>query len=168
MKRYPIELSQRSRIRMVADDQRDFALQFTGLVPVQQVQAVHVPGYENGDACAAGGILETPLHLVTVGDELELAREVRGVQGEVRQIKFSPHEKQPCLVILVLIRAQNVRTVRVKKSRNRGHNALGIQAIHQQDRRSAHRPFAFVIGSFARKSHMLPEDPHDPAGLVWP
>src|SRR5208282_1660692 len=119
---------------MIADNHGNLASQLADLMPVQQIdQAMLVSRYENGDAGLDTRVFAAPAHPIAFGNGLKLAREVCEIEREIRKIELHTHEEQAGFVILMLIRAQDVRAMRIEEARDGGHNALCIRTIDQQN-----------------------------------
>ena len=99
-----VELGERLRVGVVADDQRNLAMKFAVLVAVQQVeQAVLLAGNEDGHGGGRAGVLQTPAHPKFRGDGAELSLEPGRLQAETVERPLDPHEEKLQLVVLVLI-----------------------------------------------------------------
>jgi len=99
-----VEVGQRARGLVVADDQCHVAAELACLVTKQQVgEAVQILGDEEGDVLLRVGELDAPVHLEVAGDGPEGRakcgfREARGVCGEL-----DAHEEEAKLDVLVLV-----------------------------------------------------------------
>ena len=119
---------------MVADDERDVARQLAALVAIEQIdQAMVVLRDEQRDAVRQRGQLQPPAHRESLGQRGELARELRGIEGEVRQVPFDAHEEQLALRVLVLVGVEDVGVVPVQELADGGDDAFAVRAIDQQD-----------------------------------
>ena len=110
---HAVGVGQPARVFVVADDDRQLAVQFAALEAVQQVgHAVVELRHEQRHARLAARFGEPPRHPEAPGDGAEGGGEVGEVEVEVRQIPFDPHQEQLQLGVLVLVGVQDVGVVR--------------------------------------------------------
>src|ERR1039458_6737754 len=108
-----VETRQRLAIRVIADDQGNYAGEFSSLVAVQKIrQTVQILRHENRHPRRLRPQVEAPAHLQCGGQVLKLLAKRK--QVERRQIPFPPHKEELGLGVLMLIGARDVGAVPVK------------------------------------------------------
>ena len=128
-----VRLGQPVGIRVVADDERNLAIQFAGMVAVQQVgQTVVEFRDEDRQARFDRGQRQAPGHLVFLGDRREGLIETVDAEFEAIQLPLHPHQEQAGHLVLMLIGVKDVGVVGIKKVGDGGDQALLIGAGHQQ------------------------------------
>ena len=116
---------------MVADHQRDVAVQLPGAVAVQQVgQAVVVTRGEDGHPLAAVGFLQPPVHRVLFRQGRKGGGELGQGHVEAGERPLHAHEKQPGGNVDMLIGVQNVGAVAVQELGHGGHQAALVGTGH--------------------------------------
>jgi hypothetical protein len=129
---HAVKTRQRFGIRVVADDQRNRAGQFSGSMPVQQVrQAMLIPGNKQRDLRQVARVFDAPSELQRAGNCRELPVKRGFVQVEIGQVPLDPHEEQSEFIVAVLIRVQDVRAAAVEKGGYLGHQALAVGGVNQ-------------------------------------
>ena len=125
MKRDAVEFRQWACAGVVADNERNLAVEFAGLVAVEQVGiAMQVLRDEDRQACDGGGEFQAPVHTQLGGDGLEVRSE--GVHAEAVERPFDAHEEEAGFVVLMLIGMDDVGAVLVKHAGNGCHEALSL------------------------------------------
>jgi hypothetical protein len=145
---------------VVAEHQRYLARQFAALMQVQQIdQAVRVLGNQNRHGGGSKRILQPPAHAETFGHSGELPPEARFVQRESVQVPLHAHEKQTVLLILMLIRMQNVGVTGIEEFRDPRHQPFAVVAVDQQDSRlsvcTCHGLREFGVASLENSSPVM-------------
>ena len=134
LERDPVGLGQPARILVVAEDDRQFAVQLAALVAVEQIgQAMIEFRYEYGQTRLAARFGEPPDHPEAVRDGSESRGEVGQIEAEVRQFPFHPHQEQFQLGILMLVGMQDIGVVRQQKIGDGGDQPSLVGAGNQQD-----------------------------------
>ena len=130
-----VEVGQRARGLVVADDERKVAAELAGLVAQQQVgQAVQVLRDEERDVLLGVGELDAPVHLELARDGVEGGAkcgfaEAGGVGGEL-----DAHEEEAKLDILMLVGVQDVDVVAGnEKIHDGGDDSLAVGTVDEQD-----------------------------------
>jgi hypothetical protein len=133
-----VEPRQRLGVRMIADDHRNGATQLTALTALKNIgQAVQVLGYEQRYPERFRHRLQAPAHPEFRGYATEFILEC--VQVETIQRPFHAHEKQPRLMVLMLIGMGDIGPVTVQQARNGRDKAFLVRTIDQQNGRGSHR-----------------------------
>ena len=131
MKVDAMKARQLSRLRVIADDDGDRAVELAILMSVQQVgKAVELLRYEDGHPYRRLRQLEPPPHFQLHGKALEAVLKAR--QIEIIEPPLDPHEEQAGFVILMLIGVHDVGAALVEKHRDTGDQALSIGAVDEE------------------------------------
>ena len=89
-----MEVCQRLRVGMITDDEGQVAMEFTGLLAVEQVRdAMESAGDEDGDVLRGVDVVEPPVHVELFGEGGECGAELRFVTLAVVQGKFDAHKE---------------------------------------------------------------------------
>ena len=100
MQRNAVKIRPALRIGMIADNQRNFAGKFPGVVTIEQVgETMIVFRNEDRDFGTGGGECHAPLHAEARCQRLEMAGEVVHVDRKSREVPFDPHEKKILLQV---------------------------------------------------------------------
>jgi hypothetical protein len=119
---------------MVGNNQRDFAAQFTTLVPIEEIlQAVVVLRNENGNARSVGGMGEPPIHLEFAGNRLEALGELRQVKIKIGRIELDTRQKKIRFLISMLIGEKDISVVAKNEFGNRSDHTFAIRTGDQED-----------------------------------
>ena len=127
-----VEARQRLAIRVIAHDQGDHAVEFSGLMAVKEIgQTVQVPGYEDRYPRRLRHQAEAPAHLESGGQGLKLFAKPKQVEG--LQFPLHPHEKELGFGILMLIGVGDVGAVPVEQVGDARHQALAVRTIDEEN-----------------------------------
>ncbi len=124
-----VEVSDSLVIGMVGDDERNLAAQFAAVVTVEQIlQAVIVPGNEDGDARTLGSVGDSPVHFEVPGYRSEAAGKLGEIEGEVCRVEFDACQKEIRFFVSVLIGEEDVAVVPKNEIGNGSDDAFPVRA----------------------------------------
>ena len=157
-----MKLRQGPRRFVIADDEREIAGKFSGLMAVEQVgQAVKVMRDEDGNVLRRSGEGEAPIHLELLGQRREGRVEVGFIAVDVVGGELDTHEEEAKFDVLVLIGIEDVGVALLnekvgdsgdetftvwavdEENGGLGHSAESIKASLLIARRSMFREFPF-------------------------
>src|SRR5579864_83388 len=134
MKGNAVKIRMAFRVGMVADDERDFARQFARVPAVEQVhQAMIVLGNEYRDTQAVARKRDLPLHVQTVRDWSEVAREILHLNLEAGEVPLDAREIKAQFRDHVLLEMENIPAGAEDEFRERCVQAFAVRALHAQD-----------------------------------
>jgi len=135
-----VEVGDTLIIRMIGNNQWDFAAKFAALVAVEQVlQAIVIRRDEYGDAGAFGGVGETPVHLEVAGDWSKSLGKLRKVKIKICWIELDPGKKKIGCLVSMLIGEEDVAIVAEDEFGNRGDDAFAVGAGDEKNGGVVHR-----------------------------
>ena len=139
MKGNAVKIRLAFRVGMVADDERNLARQFTGVPAVEQVhQAMVVLGNKYSDAQGVARKRDLPLHVQTVRNRREVAREILHFNLEAGETPLDARKIKADFRDLVLLKMKNISVRAVDELGESCVQALLIRALHTQDGASFH------------------------------
>ncbi len=140
LQRHAVKIRPALHVRVVADNQRNFAGQFPAALAIQQIhQAMIVARDENRDFRSVAGKRHAPFHSQPISDGLKMFRELTHVQREARQIPFHAHQEKIALGIQMLVGVQRVAVTAINKIVDRGVQPFLVGATHQENGGVLHR-----------------------------
>ncbi len=130
-----VESGQLSRRFVVADDEREIAVQLSGLVAVEQVgEAVEIVGDKDGDVLGRGGEGESPVHSELLGQGREGGVEVRFIAIGVVGGELDAHEEEAKLDVLVLVGVEDVGVVLLNQEvGDGGDETFAVGAVDEKN-----------------------------------
>ncbi len=129
MERYTIELGQRLGRRVIADDPSNVTLQFTRLLPVQQVsKTVVIRRNQNRNLRPIGSQRQVVADLELFDQRLEVVLEVGDRNIEPVQIPLNPGQEQVATAVQVVIAVQDAAIVSNQELTNRRDGAFSCEA----------------------------------------
>src|SRR5581483_2845960 len=162
-KRDTVEVSQPSAIRVVADNEWNFACQLAALVAVQQIgKAMVVMRDKDRHLGLVARKRQPPIHLEPLCDGRKRGGELLGGHGESRQVPFHPHQEEPELGVLMFIGVQDVAVPLVNEIGNGRYQALTVGATYQQNGAVLHAAGVAVFLGGLKKGSLLTV-----AGTLW-
>jgi hypothetical protein len=121
-------------VRMVGNDQRNFAAEFAALVAVEKIlQAVVILRNEDGNAGATGGMGEPPVHLEVVRDGSKVLGKLGKIKIKVGRVELHSCKKEIGFGISMLIVEQDVAVVAKDEIGNGGNDSFAVGAGDEKD-----------------------------------
>jgi hypothetical protein len=119
--------------RVIADDDRDFAAQFTLLLPQEKVvQAVRFLRYQDSQPFHAIRVTDRPPHLQRFREPREFLLEFPAGSGEVLETQLHPHVEVPVSRVGILLTVENVEAPLVEEGARGRDEALAVGAVDQK------------------------------------
>ena len=137
-------------VRMVGDDEGNFAIPFAGCVAGKHVEeAVAHLGDEDGHAWLDVGEVEAQEHVVLLGVEGgEVVEDLVAGDGERLDVPLHTCEEHVFDVVNVLVEIDDVAAVDGDEVRYLGQDARSVGAVEQEFCCDAHGGFSFVLRVF--------------------
>src|SRR6202041_783918 len=129
-----IKIGHALAVGVIGDDQRNLALQFAALMPIEQVlEAVIVFRDKDRNAVTVGRTGETPVHLVVAGHGREALGKLRKVEREAVEIELNAREEQIRFLVSVLVVREDIGIVAENEVGNGSDHALAVGAGDKKD-----------------------------------
>jgi hypothetical protein len=123
---------------VIADNQRDGAVQLAGLMSVKNIhQAVKVLRHEAGDTGGFRHQMESPMHVKLGCGVLKFRLECGLIESFQRP--FDAHKKKTGFMVLMLIGVRDVGAVSIEQAGDRRHQAFTVRAVDQENGGILHR-----------------------------
>ncbi len=135
-----VKLRQRPCVLMIADDQRQVAVELFGFVAMEQVcQAMQIMRTKNSHVLRGVGKFQLPVQRMPLGQRRERRAELCFVKILFVGRKLDPHEEQAQLHILMLIGIQNIGVIFLNQEvGDGGDQAFAVRTINKQNRSFRH------------------------------
>src|SRR6266704_2093412 len=134
MKWDAVELCQPLRIRVIADDERDFAVQLAAFPTIKQIgQAMVVVRHKNRHPRPDLRELQSPVHLKPPGNRRKFYSEPLCVENEPAQVPFDSGQKKAQVRVLMLVGMKDIGVVAKEEIRHHCDDPFAVGAIDQHD-----------------------------------
>ena len=129
-----MELCQPLRVRVIADDERDFAVQLAAFPTIKQIrQTMVVVRHKNRQPRPDLRELQSPVHLEPPGNRRKFSSESLCIEIEPAQVPFDSGQKQAQVRVLMLVGMKDIGVVAEEEIRHHGDDPFAVRTIDQRD-----------------------------------